>query len=119
MASMNGSEKATRAISPSADLITDSGLASGRGRRGAGRSCLQRIGVDIIFGGKVAKAGALYCSLVVSATWSADILSAAREHLARISRQLPKAGRMRRTAGKMPALRKPALLHATVISSDR
>jgi hypothetical protein len=56
MANMNGSASATRAISPSADLITESGLASGRSRRGAGRSCLQRIGVDIVVnGGKLLK----------------------------------------------------------------
>src|SRR5438270_14034287 len=44
---MNGSAKATRAASPKADLINVSGLGSGLGRRRGGRSCLQRIGVDI------------------------------------------------------------------------
>src|SRR5258708_22108673 len=119
---MKGSAKATRAISPRADLITDSGLVSGRGRRGVGRSCLQRIGVDILFRGKVSKRA--HYSVRSRSAQRAGARTTCRRFtsiLARFSRQVPiNAGR---DAGESQArcLRSvgPALRYATVILSDK
>src|SRR2546429_7932777 len=52
MESMNGSANATRAACANADLIKFNGRGCGLTERPRGRSCFQRIGVDIVAWGK-------------------------------------------------------------------